>query len=302
MGETESKPGSVNGATEKGHADRVVEQYWTDHNVTSHRRFSSIEDSVNYFHWRNAQYFRYIDLMPVNGADGLSVLDFGCGPGHDLVGFGVFSKPARLIGCDVSANSLSEAAERLSLHSINAEILHQDVHVAPLPLDTQCLDLIHSSGVLHHMRQPHLAFAEFRRILKPGGRLQIMVYNYSSLWMHLYVAYQRQIVEGLHQGLDLRAAFAASTDGPDCPISRAYTPDEFVALAKAEGFRCESFGAAIAVWEMSLLPKRFDALMNERLPSESRKFLSSLAFDEYGLPLHKGVHAGVDGCYHLLKQ
>ena len=31
--------------------------------------------------------------MPVNQADGLVVLDYGCGPGNDLVGFGHFSNP-----------------------------------------------------------------------------------------------------------------------------------------------------------------------------------------------------------------
>src|SRR3712207_7349439 len=50
-----------------------------------------------------------------------------------------------------------------------------------------------------------LILSEFRRVLKPGGRAQVMVYNENSLWMHLYVAYLKMIVEGDLAGMDLRS-------------------------------------------------------------------------------------------------
>jgi ubiquinone/menaquinone biosynthesis C-methylase UbiE len=273
--------------------------YWTEHNVTSHHRYDSARESLADFHWRNAQYLRYIDLMPVAGADGLRVLDFGCGPGHDLVGFGVISKPTRLIGVDVSLTSLAEAADRLALHGVQCELLNHDITGAPLPIERASIDLVHSSGVLHHLAAPDKALAEMRRVLKPGGLAQIMVYNRDSLWVHLYVAYDRQLVEGIDAELDIDVAFQRSTDGPNCPISRAYSRDEFCRLAKDTGFELESFGAAVSAYEMSLLPKRFNAIMNKRLRAESRDFLSNLHFDERGLPLVAGVHAGIDGCYHF---
>ena len=43
--------------------------YWTSHNVTNHRGFPSAKASLDYFHWRNAQYYPYIDLMPVTGQE-----------------------------------------------------------------------------------------------------------------------------------------------------------------------------------------------------------------------------------------
>jgi SAM-dependent methyltransferase len=45
------------------------------------------------------------------------------------------------------------------------------------------------------MTNPELALQEFYRILKPGGKVQIMVYNRNSLWFHLKTAYQTQILE-----------------------------------------------------------------------------------------------------------
>jgi ubiquinone/menaquinone biosynthesis C-methylase UbiE len=273
--------------------------YWTEHNVTNHRRFRSIDESLGDFHWRNAQYPRYIELMPVDCADRLNVLDFGCGPGYDLVGFSTYSKPARLLGIDVSKTSLVEAAERLALHGAKCELLRYDVAVADLPVETGSIDLVHSSGVLHHLAQPDRALAEMRRVLKLGGYAQIMVYNRDSLWVHLYVAYERQLVQGIDPDLDIDAAFQRSTDGPDCPISRAYRQDEFARLAREAGFEIEAFGVAPSVFEMSLLPKRFQAIMDPRLRRESRDFLSALRFDERGLPMVGSVHAGIDGCYRL---
>jgi hypothetical protein len=50
---------------------------------------------------------------------------------------------------------------------------------------------------------------------------------------------------------------------------------------------------------MSLLPRRFDAIMNPQLRPESRDFLTNLTFDTQGLPLSQGVHAGINGCYRF---
>jgi ubiquinone/menaquinone biosynthesis C-methylase UbiE len=276
-----------------------VENYWTAHNVTEHRIFKSAEASLDDFHWRNAQYFRYIDLMPVSHADGLRILDFGCGPGYDLVGFATQSKPARLVGVDVSRSSLDEASRRLALHGAAVELLRHDVNAAPLPFEDGSFDLVHASGVLHHTPDARLALRELRRVAKTGAIAQIMVYNRASLWVHLYVAYLRQIVEGLGAGDDLAEAFRASTDGPDCPISRAYTPEQFAGLAEEAGFALESYGVGVSAFEMSLLPRRFEAIMHQKLRAESRDFLAGLTFDSRGLPLSGGVHAGIDGCYRF---
>lgn len=281
-------------------AATAVEGYWTEHNVTLHRTFASAEASLEDFHWRNAQYFGYIEKMPVSGADGLAVLDFGCGPGYDLVGFATQSKPRRLVGVDVSSSSLAEAKDRLKLHGAEPELHHHDVIASPLPVEDASMDIVHSSGVLHHMPTMEPALRELRRVLKPGGTAQFMVYHADSLWVHLYVAYERQILQGIDAGLDLAAAFQRSTDGPDCPISRCYTQQQFIDVVSDHGFAFESFGVAVSAWEMSLLHKRYAAIMDQRLPRRSRDFLASLTFDAQGLPVTRpGVHAGIDGCFRF---
>ena len=275
-----------------------VREYWTAHNVTGHLQFRSAQQSLEHFHWRNSQYPGYIDLMPVAGFDGQRVLDFGCGPGHDLVGFGTYSKPARLVGADVSSTSLAESRERLALHGINAELIQ--LHAgARLPFEAETFDHVHSSGVLHHLADTEAALREFRRVLRPSGTASVMVYNSNSIWMHLKVAYQRTIVEGLHAELTLEERFARSTDGEDCPISRSYQPDAFVALVGRAGFNAAFAGAAVSLIELDLLPLRIRALMDRRLPGESRRFLETLTFDRHMMPCSDGHRAGVAAVYHL---
>lgn len=279
-------------------APNSVAQYWTRHNVTSHQQFTSAQESLDAFHWRNSQYANYIALMPVAGFDDCSVLDFGCGPGHDLVGFGVYSRCERLVGVDVSSSSMLEARARVALHDIRADVICVPPN-DPLPFADATFDHVHSSGVLHHVEDPLAALRDLKRVMKPGGSMHVMVYHCNSIWMHLKVAYQRTIVEGRFPELSQRDQFARSTDGEDCPIARCYEPHEFIDLARVAGLEARFAGAAVSLIELALLPKRFEAIMDRRLPEHSRAFLESLTFDDRLLPISGGHHAGVDGVYHL---
>lgn len=279
----------------------LSKEYWTSHNVTLHHDFASKEESLEYFHWRNDQYLNYIELMPVAGFDGKTVLDYGCGPGHDLIGFGTFSKCKLLVGVDVSPSSLAESKSRLNLHGIASETVLLDHGIIKLPFDDATFDHIHTSGVLHHTPDPLAILKELRRVLAPSGSINVMVYNYDSLWVHLYVAYQRSLMDGLYQGESLRDQFRHSTDGEDCPISNCYRPSEWVALCAEAGFDAHFLGAAPSIFELSILDKRFAAIMDRRLPPESRKFLKSLVFDKYGAPKYQDQYAGIDACYRLTR-
>jgi ubiquinone/menaquinone biosynthesis C-methylase UbiE len=276
-------------------------QFWCDSNVTKHKQFTSVEASLEYFHWRNGIYHNYIELMPVTGQDDKAVLDYGCGPGNDLVGFSVFSRPSRLIGMDISVRSLAEAKDRVALHSDQVEIKPIIESDNRIPLDDGSIDYLHSSGVVHHAIDPASVLREFRRVLKPSGRCRVMVYNYDSIWLHLWVAYIKMIKQNAFPGLDLRAAFGKSTDGDQCPISRVYRPHEFIELAESCGFECRYLGAAVSTEEIIYLGQyRFEAIQEVRLAREHRDFLWALTMDTRGCPMFNGAYAGVDGCYELI--
>ncbi|HBN21784.1 MAG TPA: hypothetical protein DD412_00910 [Holosporales bacterium] len=287
-----------------------VTKYWTSHNVTEHHNFLSEEDSLNFLDWRNKCYLYYEDLMPTNMATGKVVLDYGCGPGHDLVGFAINSTPKKLIAADVSPTSLNQARKRLELHEKSVELIELQSNITKIPLADQSVDLIHSSGVLHHTEKPLEILKEFKRILKPNGSLQIMIYNYESIWVHLYVAYELMLNDGSFKnnilrklGLkkypqNLEETFRETTDGALCPISRFYKREEFLSLLKDAGFKGSYRGASASLWmELNRLPRRFEAIADRRLPKEHRDFLYDLSFDAKGAPMYKGFSTGIGGCY-----
>ena len=67
--------------------------------------------------------------------------------------------------------------------------------------------------------------------------MNIMVYNYNSIWVHLYTAYINQIERGKYKNLNLLDAFSKLTDGPQTPISKCYRPDEFISILNDFGLR-----------------------------------------------------------------
>jgi SAM-dependent methyltransferase len=268
--------------------------YWSRHTVLPGAEFSHWADSVESFLGRCKQYPGYLDLMPVHGFDGARVLDFGCGPGHDLVGFVEFSRPAALFGADVSPTALAIASARLSLHrgSVDLRRIEQPEDILPTCSD---LDYIHCSGVLHHLADPARTLRALRQAVKPDGRARVMVYNRDSVWYHLYAGYVLPVAwKALPQDTGTDEVFRMSTDGPQCPISDSYTAETFRELATYSGWHCETVGAAMSVTELELCRDYLDrALNDDRLDLTHRSFLESLSWRD-GVPHINGRVAGID--------
>jgi ubiquinone/menaquinone biosynthesis C-methylase UbiE len=276
------------------------EGYWNRTHVDAPPAgFRSIVESLSHYQWRNAMYPGYIELMSTSGADGLSVLDYGCGPGNDVIGFGHYSKPAALHAADVSTRSIEIARARADLHGIPVTFHRIDERTSKVALPDQSIDLIHCAGVLHHLPDPALALQEWRRLLKSGGRAQVMVYHRDSLWLHLHIAYDLQIRKGMYPGMSALEAFHHTTDGEGCPIANCYSAREFEMLCCASGFVCGMSGAAMSLLELRAMPRRWDALGDKRLPDEHRAFLYGLALNERGWPVTNGRVAGLNACFVL---
>jgi ubiquinone/menaquinone biosynthesis C-methylase UbiE len=60
-----------------------------------------------------------------------------------------------------------------------AFLTRADAH--DLPFRTGAFDAVVSSSVMHHWQQPRLAFAEIRRVLKPGGTLTLTAWDRGHL-------------------------------------------------------------------------------------------------------------------------
>ena len=141
---------------------------------------------------------------------------------------------------------------------------------------------------------------ELRRVLRDTGTCTVMVYNRCSVYFHLYTAYMRMILDGAFSGLSVDEAFRRNTDGPDCPISRAYESRDFLDLARSAGFAGEFRGGYFLKHELDWLREHRDAaLVSGELESEHKSFLSELKIDERGYPAYRGAYAGIGGVYAL---
>src|SRR5262245_19195945 len=95
------------------------------------------------------------------------VLEVGCGSGAALVELSRRLRPERMIGVDVDASLLNDAAGRLRSCAIDCELLHADVHALPLP---DCsVDVVIDFGTCYHIPDAASALEEVARVLRPGG-------------------------------------------------------------------------------------------------------------------------------------
>jgi SAM-dependent methyltransferase len=283
--------------------DTEVDSYWTRHTVNS-TPFATAEESARYLEWRFEEYPLFREFSGLWGDHaGETVLDYGCGPGDDLTGLALYSGAERLIGLDVSASALGLASRRLALHGIDpGRVSLSQVHDgrAEIPLDDASVDYAHCGGVLHHTSSPEQLLAELRRVLRPDGRAFVMVYNSDSVWLHLYVAYEKLLHDEAYAGLGLDDAFRRLTDGDECPISRHYSAGRMTALCEQAGFAVRYVGGYLSRHELRQLDLHWArAIADERLGETHREFLRSLSFDGAGRPMIRGFHAGIGGVYHL---
>ena len=104
---------------------------------------------------------------------GETVVDIGSGAGFDsLIASRLVGPAGRVIGFDMTAEMLKKA--RAGAAAIGAaHVEFREGLAEALPLPDAFADVVISNGVLNMMLDKATTLAEWRRILKPGGRLQV---------------------------------------------------------------------------------------------------------------------------------
>ncbi|MFH1106575.1 MAG: class I SAM-dependent methyltransferase [Candidatus Micrarchaeota archaeon] len=105
------------------------------------------------------------------------VLDAGCGNARNLVE--IARRCRRAVGVDSSENMLSYAAKRLGEAGLGKKVVLEQADLLVLPFGGGEFDKVFCLAVLHHLpRKEQLkAMRSLSRVLKPGGRLYISVWN-----------------------------------------------------------------------------------------------------------------------------
>jgi SAM-dependent methyltransferase len=104
---------------------------------------------------------------------GETVLDIGCGAGTDLLLAASRVGPGgRAIGIDMMEVMRKRALDSAAAVGLtNVDVRQADATALPLP--DASVDVVISNGVLNLVPEKEEAFAEIRRVLRPGGRMQL---------------------------------------------------------------------------------------------------------------------------------
>lgn len=152
-----------------------------------------------------ATFANRIGLKPRELA-GKDVLDGGCGMGRYLR----LASDARLaVGLDLSEAVL--AARDLTAGMGNVAIVRGDL--LRLPFAEGSFDHIYSIGVLDHTPDPRAAFLGLARLLKPGGRIAIWIYERESPVVERIMDAHRAVSTRLPLGLLLALCRLAAPIG-----------------------------------------------------------------------------------------
>lgn len=121
---------------------------------------------------------------------GKKVLEVGCGLGTMCQEFA--SQGALVTAVDISNSAVELTKKRLELFGLKANIMGGDAE--NLPFGDNKFDYIFSWGVLHHIPDTKRAIDEVYRVLKPGGKIGIMLYYRNSLRYYTWILFARGIL------------------------------------------------------------------------------------------------------------
>jgi len=118
---------------------------------------------------RQRELDRWVEALHLN--PGSRLLDAGCGSGQFSVAFA--QRGCQVTGIDLSPAMLEHARGNTLRAGVSVEFMNGPL--APLAFPESAYDAIFCRTVLHIVPDPFAALREFRRVLRPGGRLYASV-------------------------------------------------------------------------------------------------------------------------------
>jgi biotin biosynthesis protein BioC len=144
------------------------------------------------------------------------VLDVGCGPGRASLAMRRRWPKARIVALDIALPMLRQVPVREGWNPLRRPLDRVCADLRALPLAEASVDVLFSSLCLQWVDDLPAAFAEFRRVLRPGGLLLCSTFG----------------TDTLHE---LRDAFAAADEAPH--VSPFVSIAAFGDLLMQAGFR-----------------------------------------------------------------
>jgi SAM-dependent methyltransferase len=162
----------------------------------------------------------FIRFHELRGKDVLEV-----GLGYGTVSQRIAESGAHLTGLDVSHGPVNWLKHRLKIFGLPGRTVQHSILDAPFP--DQSFDAVVAIGCYHHTGDLRRALSETARILRPGGRVTLMVYNAGSYyrWIRFPKDTARYLLSRSPDSLLLdergRRFFDHNEAGEACPATEA---------------------------------------------------------------------------------
>ena len=225
----------------------MTDELWRPYDRMADEFLAHAEDNAY-----NAHYDRPAVLDLLGDVAGRRVLDAGCGPG--LYAEALLARGAEVLAFDASSAMVELAQARVGDRA--------EIRVArldePLPYADDSVDLVVCALAIHYVADRHATFAEFHRVLRPGGAVVVSTQHPTTDWIRKGGSYFDRVLEtdawamqsGRHEVQYWREPLsdlcAAATDAgfviqrlvePRAPeIMRQRWPAEYEKLARRPGF------------------------------------------------------------------
>lgn len=112
----------------------------------------------------------------------LDILDVGCGTGEITARLAEMYPQAAVVGVDLIESHLDIAVARSA--GTRGRVVFRQADAFALPFDGDSFDLVVCRHMLQAVPRAQAAMAEMVRVLRPGGRLHLLVEDYGMIHMH----------------------------------------------------------------------------------------------------------------------
>jgi len=167
-----------------------------------------------------------LPLLLQYAPDGEAAVDAGCGNCRNSIA--IAEKFDKVFAFDASKKMVESAFAAVKARGLEGRIIVSQAKLPKMPLDDSFADAVFLVAVLHHLKTPEErreALKEANRVLKPGGRLLVTVWNRRS-------------------GAENKDALIAWRKKDGSTVQRYYyffSEDELKELAEKAGFRLIDF-------------------------------------------------------------
>lgn len=220
------------GAADREAIDRANAKFWDELCGTTFARDHGIADrsleGLRRFDRTYLDFYPYLlQRVPVSTMRDLAVLEVGLGYG--TLGQKIAESGARYTGLDIAAGPVEMMNTRLAMQGLPGRAMQGNMLDCPLPDASQ--DCVVSIGCFHHTGNLARCIDEAWRVLKPGGRAFLMVYN--ALSYLRWIKWPRQTLRAARAPAQARPPSGSDAESYDFDTAGRAAP-ETVFVSRAQ--------------------------------------------------------------------